>query len=108
MAGPSVAVRNRSPWRLRSALAVVLMAFVVQVAWLDRDVAVEARGGSWTLAPDELDALTIPEIQDRMAAGDLSSVRLTLSYLARIRDVNDELHAVIKVNPLAMVQAVDS
>src|SRR5262245_2832136 len=102
MAGPSVAVRGRSSSRLRSVLAVVLMAFVAQVAWVGRDVAVEARAPSWILTSDELDALTIPEIQDRMAAGDLSSVRLTQSYLARIREVNDELHAVIKVNPLAM------
>ena len=60
------------------------------------------------LTPAELDALTIPEIQDRIESRALSSFELTLSYLARIRDVDDELNAVITVNPLALLEAAAS
>src|SRR6476469_2079811 len=102
---PSIATTTRRPWRLRSALAFVILALVAQVGWIDRgaDAAVPPR--TIILSPAQLDALTIPEIQDRFAAGQLSSTVLTLSYLARIRAVNDELHAVIAISPLALVEA---
>jgi amidase len=107
MSVPAASSRTRHVVRLRSALALVLLVVVAQVAWLDRDAAAVHTGPA-ILSPAQLDALTIPEIQDRFAAGTLSSTTLTVAYLARIRDVNDELHAVIRVNPLAVVDAATS
>jgi amidase len=104
----SAAPTNRRLWRLRSALALVFMVLVAQVAWLDRAAAAPVHHTSAIPSPAELDALTIPVIQDRFAAGQLSSIQLTLAYLARIRSVNDDLHAVISVNPLAIAEAATS
>lgn len=48
---------------------------------------------------------SIPELQDWMASGRLTSRELTQAYLARIRDLNPLLHAVIETNPLAVALA---
>lgn len=60
------------------------------------------------LSGAQLDALTIPELQEQMDARRQSSLVLTLSYLQRIREVDDEVNAVIALNPLAIAQAVAS
>jgi amidase len=95
---------------LRPSLALVLVALVAQLSLVDRGAAAPApaHGLPGILSPAELDALTIPDIQDRIESRRLSSTQLTLSYLARIRDVDDELRAVIKVNPLALLEAAGS
>lgn len=49
---------------------------------------------------------TIPELQQLMNSGALSSFRLTLAYLSRIHNKNPLLHAVIQSNPLALAVAV--
>ncbi len=48
---------------------------------------------------------TIPELQQLMNSGALSSLRLTLGYLERIFNMNSRLHAVIQVNPIAVAIA---
>ncbi|WP_432491285.1 amidase [Kineococcus gypseus] len=53
----------------------------------------------------DLDAATIPQLQERMAAGRLSAVQLTRAYLRRIRAVDPELGAVLAVNPAALAEA---
>ncbi|MGY1617926.1 amidase [Geodermatophilus sp. SYSU D00691] len=57
---------------------------------------------------EELDALTIPELQERMAAGDLTAVELTETYLARIEALDDDLGAVLHVNEDAVAEAEES
>ncbi|MGY1809412.1 amidase [Blastococcus sp. SYSU D00669] len=57
---------------------------------------------------EELDALTIPELQERMAAGDLTAVELTETYLARIEALDDDLGAVLHVNEEAVAEAEES
>jgi amidase len=107
MSVPAASVRSRRVLHLRPLVALALVAILAPVAWVDAGAGAVATRPA-ILSPAQLDALTIPEIQDRFAAGQLSSTVLTLSYLARIRDVNDELHAVIAVSPLALVEAAAS
>ncbi|MCZ2815897.1 amidase [Modestobacter sp. VKM Ac-2984] len=71
--------------------------------------AADAAGsGTLPIRGLDLDALTIPELQARMDVGDLTAVQLTGAYLARIAAVNDDLGAVLSVNPDALRDAADS
>src|SRR5256714_12297999 len=45
---------------------------------------------------------TIPELQERMAFGDVTSVQLVRAYLERIQSLNPLLHSVIETNPSAV------
>jgi amidase len=56
----------------------------------------------------DLDAATIPQLQDLMKHHKLSSVALTGSYLQRIRTIDPKIHAVIAVDPTALAQAAAS
>jgi amidase len=49
---------------------------------------------------------SIPELQQLMNSGALSSFRLTLGYLERIHSMNGQLRAVIQANPLAIAIAL--
>ena len=53
---------------------------------------------------------TIPQLQDAMASGALTSVGLTMGYIERIQSLNPTLHAVIEVNPnaVAIAAALDN
>ena len=53
----------------------------------------------------DLDAATIPDLQARMDAGELTSVDLTSAYLDRIHELDDDLGAVLSVNDEALDQA---
>ena len=64
-----------------------------------------AGSGSLPLRGLDLDALTIPDLQQRMDDGALSSVDLTQAYLDRIAALNDDLGAVLSVNPDALEDA---
>ncbi|KAJ7150326.1 amidase signature enzyme [Mycena filopes] len=56
--------------------------------------------------PDLYDA-TIAQLQAGLDAGQFTSVDLVNAYLARIKEVNGELHAVIEKNPTALALAAD-
>ncbi len=56
---------------------------------------------------DPLVEATIPELQQQMAAGSLTSERLTRRYLARIAKLNPVLNAVIETNPDALAIATE-
>src|SRR5438067_2111163 len=53
---------------------------------------------------------TIPQLQDAMASGALTSAGLTMGYIKRIQALNPTLHAVIEVNSnaLAIAAALDN
>jgi amidase len=53
---------------------------------------------------------TIPQLQDAMASGALTSAGLTMGYIKRIEALNPTLHAVIEVNSnaLAIAAALDN
>jgi amidase len=56
----------------------------------------------------DLDSATVLSLQADMNALRLSSVALTAFYLARIHALNPTLHAVLEVNPDALLEAVAS
>jgi amidase len=94
-------VLSRSGWLLLTALLATALVFPAGAA---------ASTGSGTLALRglALDAVTIPELQERMRAGLLTAVELTQAYLDRIAAVNDEVGAVLRVNPHALDEAAHS
>jgi len=61
-----------------------------------------------TLRGIDLERSTIPQLQDAMDRGRLSSFELTALYLSRIAELNPELHAVIATSPTALLEAVAS
>ncbi|MGW1076482.1 amidase family protein [Streptomyces sp. NPDC002537] len=56
----------------------------------------------------DLDTVTIPELQARMADGSLTSSALVSAYLWRIRTVDPRIHAVLRTDPTAPRQAAAS
>ncbi|WP_222264177.1 amidase [Modestobacter marinus] len=93
---------------LRRRATVVVAAAVVLVT--PPGAAAADTAGSTTLLPAglDLDAATIPDLQQRMDDGDLTAVELTQAYLDRIDDLDDELGAVLAVNPGALDEAAAS
>ena len=98
-----------------AALAAALLVPASTVAAAPADQAGAERGrpdaagsGTLPLRGLDLDALTIPELQDRMDAGTLTAQQLTQAYLDRIDDLNDDLGAVLSVNPEALADAAAS
>ncbi|WP_299951636.1 amidase [uncultured Modestobacter sp.] len=98
-----------------AALAAALLVPASTVAAAPADQAGAERGrpdgagsGTLPLRGLDLDALTIPELQERMDQRSLTSVQLTQAYLDRIDDLNDDLGAVLSVNPEALADAAAS
>ncbi|GAA0461191.1 amidase family protein [Streptomyces stramineus] len=67
-----------------------------------------APAGSSPAPGVDLDTVTIPELQLRMADGSLTSSALTAAYLRRIEAVNPRIHAVLRTDPTALRQAAAS
>jgi amidase len=64
-----------------------------------------ANATSTRVAGIDVDATTIPQLQELMDAHRLSSVQLVQFYLHRIERLNPELNAVITVSPTALADA---
>jgi amidase len=60
---------------------------------------------STTVNGIDVDATTIPQLQQFMNSGQINSVTLTNFYLGRIAALNPTLHAVITVSPTAVADA---
>jgi amidase len=56
----------------------------------------------------DLDAATIPQLRALFDRGTLTAVQLTKAYLARIRELDARIHAVLAVDPTALAQAAAS
>lgn len=56
----------------------------------------------------DLDTVTIPELQARMADGSLTSSALTTAYLRRIETIDPKINAVLRTDPTALRQAAAS
>ncbi|MEF3114681.1 amidase [Streptomyces chrestomyceticus] len=67
-----------------------------------------APAGSSALPGIDLDTVTIPELQTRMADGALTSSALTRAYLSRIKTVDPRINAVLRTDPTALRQAAAS
>lgn len=55
-----------------------------------------------------LDTATIPQLQQRMDLGQLTSVQLTSAYLQRIHAIDPMVHSVLFLDPTALQQAAAS
>ena len=92
-----------------AAVACALMVPVVAASAAPPGTAADAAGsGTLPLRGLDLDAATIPDLQARMDAGELTAVQLTEAYLGRIAAVDDELGAVLSVDPDALAEAAAS
>ena len=92
--------------RLRRSLVLVTMLALLLA--VPSAAALSERGPTPTgtsLARIDIDATTIPELQELMDSHRLSSVQLTTFYFLRILQLNPTLHAVIKVSPTAFAEA---
>lgn len=56
----------------------------------------------------DLDTVTIPQLQTRMARGSLTSSALTGAYLRRIKTIDPRINAVLRTDPTALRQAAAS
>lgn len=56
----------------------------------------------------DLDTVTIPRLQARMADGSLTASELTAAYLGRIKKVDPKVNAVLRTGPSALRQAAAS
>lgn len=83
----------------RMRLPVMLLAFAVLAV-----IPAAARAEDGRLDFD-LNAATIPDLQQRMAKGRLTSVGLTDAYLRRITTLDGKIHSVISLNPRARAEA---
>ncbi|HEV7871479.1 MAG TPA: amidase [Modestobacter sp.] len=107
IASPSRRLRRKAA--LTAAVAAALLVPANTASAGDPVGVPDAAGsGSLPLRGLDLDALTIPELQQRMDGGQLTSVDLTRAYLGRIDALNDDLGAVLSVNPDALDDAAAS
>ena len=93
--------RLRGSFVLTTLLALVLGVSGAASAPID----LAASPPDTRVAGIDVDATTIPELQELMNARRLKSVQLTQFYLHRIRKLNPTLNAVITVSPTALADA---
>lgn len=109
---PALPLRRRAAVTAAFAAALLVPASAVaapaDTGQAGPGVADAAGSGTLPIRGLDLDASTIPELQERMDAGELTAVQLTGAYLARIAAVNDDLGAVLSINPDALRDAAAS
>jgi len=92
--------------RLRRSLVLTIhLVLVLVVSGAAVPVGLAANPTDTRVAGIDVDATTIPELQQLMNAHRLNSVQLTQFYLRRIRKLNPTLNAVITVSPTALADA---
>jgi len=89
----------------RSLVLTTLLALVLGVSGAAAPIGLAANPTDTRVAGIDVDATTIPELQELMNARRLNSVQLTQFYLRRIRQLNPTLNAVITVSPTALADA---
>ena len=100
---------KRNVAALTALTAALVAGSLLTSAPLPRAEAAEPRdGGPPSALGVDLDTVTIPQLQARMAQGRLTPSALTRAYLGRIKDVDPKIHAVLRTNPEALRQAAES
>ena len=89
----------------RSLVLTTLLALLLGVSGAAAPVGLAANPTNTKVAGIDVDATTIPELQELMDARRLNSVMLTKFYLRRIRQLNPMLNTVITVSPTALADA---
>jgi amidase len=83
----------------------VLLTLSMSIAMIGAPVAFGRGPTSTTIHGIDVDATTIPELQELMDSHRLTSVQLTQFYLHRIQKLNPQLNAVITVSATALADA---
>jgi amidase len=90
----------------RSLLFTTLLALVLGLAGAAARGSLAANPPNTKVAGIDVDATTIPQLEQLMDANRLNAVNLMNFYLQRIRQLNPTLNAVITVSPTAHADAV--
>jgi amidase len=90
----------------RSLLVTTLLALLLGVCGAAAPTGFAANPPNTKAAGIDVDATTIPQLEQLMNSHRLSSVVLTDFYLHRIKQLNPELHAVITISPTAHSDAL--
>jgi amidase len=92
--------------RIRKSLVLTtLLALVLALAGAAARSSLAANPPNTTIAGIDVDATTIPQLEQLMNSHRLNAVDLMNFYLRRIRRLNPTLHAVITVSPTALADA---
>ncbi len=89
----------------RSLVLTTLLALLLGVSGASALIALAAKPPDTRVAGIDVDATTIPELQELMDRNRLKSVQLTQFYLHRIKKLNPTLNTVITVSPTALADA---
>ena len=89
----------------RSLVLTTLLALLLGVSGTAALTGLAANSTNTKVAGIDVDATTIPKLQEFMNSRRMNSVELTNFYLRRIRQLNPTLHAVITVSPTALADA---
>ena len=92
--------------RIRQSLVLTtLLALLLALAGAAAGSSLAANPPNTTIAGIDVDATTIPQLEQLMNSRRLNAVDLMNFYLRRIRQLNPTLHAVITVSPTALAAA---
>ena len=92
--------------RIRQSLVLTtLLALLLALAGAAARSSLAANPPNTTIAGIDVDATTIPQLEQLMNSHRLNAVELMNFYLRRIRQLNPTLHAVITVSPTALADA---
>src|SRR5438309_7142685 len=94
-----------SPVR-RFLVFATLLALLLGVVGASAPVSLAAQPTATSVAGINVDTTTIPQLEALMNRHRLTSVQLVQFYVHRIAALNPKLHAVIKVSPTALADAV--
>ena len=89
----------------RSLVLTTLLALLLGVSGTAALTGLAANSTNTKVAGIDVDATTIPKLQEFMNSRRMNSVELTNFYLRRIRELNPRLNAVITVSPTALADA---
>jgi amidase len=89
----------------RSLVLTTLLALLLAISGAAALIGLAANPKNTKVAGIDVDATTIPELQELMDSRRMNSVKLTNFYLRRIRQLNPTLNAVITVSPTALADA---
>jgi amidase len=89
----------------RSLVLTTLVVLFAGVSGAAAPVGLAANPTSTTVRGINVDATTIPQLEQLMNSGRISSVDLMNFYLGRIQQLNSKLNAVITVSPTALADA---
>jgi amidase len=90
----------------RSLVLTTVLALLLAVSGAAARISLAANPPNTKVSGIDVDATTIPQLQQLMNSHRINSVELTNFYLRRIRQLNPTLNAVITVSPTAHADAL--